>query len=259
MQDVPSVRVEHADGTTVVTIDRPKALNALNADVIAGLDAALLALPAGTRAVILTGGGDKAFVAGADIKSMLEMTAAESEAFARNGHRLGRKIEELDVPVLAAVNGFALGGGCELMLACDFAIASESARFGQPEVGLGIIPGFGGTTRLGRRIGFGRARQLLVTGAQIDAAEALRVGLVNEVVPDDRLMPRAHEIAQQIIKNAPLAVAYAKRSARIAEETDLSTANAFEIAAFGLTFASDDRKEGMTAFVEKRKATWKGA
>lgn len=257
MSDV--LQVDHQGTTTVLTIDRPKALNAINADVIAALNEALDGLPAPCRAVVLTGGGESAFVAGADIKAMSEMSSAEAEAFARAGHALGARLEGIPQPVIAAVNGYALGGGCELMLACDFAIASENARFGQPEVRLGVIPGFGGTTRLGRRIGVGRARQLLVTGETIKADEALRVGLVNEVVGLGELMPRALAIGEQIAKNAPRAVALAKRSAHVGEETDLTTANAFEIASFGLCFATEDQREGMAAFVEKRNPTWKGS
>lgn len=258
MQDAAVVRIEHDEATTLLTIDRPKALNALTSQVVSELRAAFDALPAQTRVVILTGAGDRAFVAGGDIKSMAAMSPAEAEAFARQGHALGKCIEDCEVPVIAAVNGFALGGGCELLLACDFAIASERARFGQPEVGLGVIPGFGGTTRLGRRVGDARARQLLLTGAQFGADDALAWGLVNEVVSPDQLMPRVREIAAQIIKNAPRAVAYAKRSARIAEEADLATANAFETHVFGLCFTTDDRREGMHAFIEKRAPSWTG-
>lgn len=256
MNDV--LKVEHQGTSTVLTIDRPKALNAINAEVIQALDGALDALPADCRVVVITGGGNKAFVAGADIKAMAGMSAAEGEAFSRAGHDLGAKIAALPQPVIAAVNGYALGGGCELMLACDFAIASDNARFGQPEVGLGVMPGFGGTTRLGRRIGPARARQLLVTGEQLKADEALRIGLVNEVVPQAELMERVMKIAGLIAKNAPRAVALAKRSALIGEETDIATANAFEVANFGLCFATDDLKEGMGAFIEKRAPTWTG-
>ncbi len=259
MAEEAVLHIEHDGGVTTLTIDRPQALNAIDRAVVRSLSAALDALPAGTRSVIVTGAGPKAFAAGADIKAMADLSAHEARIFADELHGVGRRIERLEVPVFAAVNGFALGGGCELVLACDFAIAAENAKFGQPEVGLGVIPGFGGTTRLGRRIGDAMARQLLFTGALIDAEVALRVGLVTEVHPPDSLMPRAREIAAQIAKNAPLAVAQAKRSARIAEETDLATANAFEVQAFALCFSTEDQKEGMRAFVEKRPPAWKGA
>lgn len=253
------VKSELEGSTFIVTIDRPKALNALDASVIAALTETFSAVPAEARAVVLTGAGEKAFVAGADIKAMLDMGAVEAERFSAQGHRLGKIMEELPVPIIAAVNGFALGGGCEMMLACDFAIASENARFGFPEVGLGVVPGFGGTTRLTRRIGNGMARQLLFTGSHVKAEEALRLGLVNEVVPLAGLMDRAKEIAAQIAKNAPLAVAYAKRCARIGEECNLDTANAYEVGTFGLLFSTADQKEGMAAFSEKRAPEWKGS
>lgn len=253
------VLVNHDEGVCLVTINRPKALNALNASVISGLQKAFSDLPESTRVVLLTGAGDRAFVAGADIKAMSSMTANEAVQFSKALHQVGQTIEGLNVPVIAVVNGFALGGGCELLLACDFALASDLSRFGQPEVGLGVIPGFGGTTRLTRRIGDASARQLVLTGAHVDAKEALRLGLVNEVVPGDQLMPRAQEVAAQIARNAPLAVQYAKQSLRHGEETDLNSANQFERHAFGLCFATEDQKEGMAAFIEKRTPKWRGA
>ena len=259
MTDENEVNVEHDGPMSLVTINRPKALNALNQDVVSQLLAALRTLPSTTRAVILTGSGEKAFVAGADIKSMSDMSAEEARSFSLQLHRLGDTIEELAVPVIAAINGFALGGGCELMLACDFAIASDAAKFGQPEVGLGVIPGFGGTTRLSRRIGQARARQLVLTGAPIGAQEAFRIGLVNEVVLRVDVMMRAREVAEQVARNAPLAVAYAKQALRYSEDVDVRTANAFEAHTFSLCFATEDQKEGMRAFVEKRAPHWKGA
>lgn len=258
MQNDMPLRIEHSDGLTTLTIDRPKALNALNADVLTQLADALSSLPEDTRCVVLTGAGDKAFVAGADIKAMSEMSGIDGREFARKGHLVADRIEQAPVPVIAAVNGFALGGGCEMVLACDFAIAADNAVFGLPEVGLGLIPGFGGTTRLSRRVGDARARQLLFTAAKIDAAEALRIGLVNEVLDKDALMPRAQAIAAQIAKNAPIAVAYAKKSARMAEETDLRTANEFEMSMIALTFTTEDTSEGLRAFIEKRAPEWKG-
>ncbi|MBX2812103.1 MAG: enoyl-CoA hydratase/isomerase family protein [Myxococcales bacterium] len=258
MNDTEVLIVKHDDALTFLTINRPRALNALNEAVIMALGGALDELPESTRVVVITGAGDKAFIAGADIKSMSVMDAHEAHIFSTRLHQLGNKIASLPVPVIAAVNGFALGGGCELMLACDFALAATGARFGQPEVGLGVIPAFGGTTRLSRRVGDAQARQLVFTGVHFDAAEALRLGLVNEVIPGDRLQARVREVAQQIAANAPRAVAYAKRSLHHGTETDLMSANDYEAHLFGLCFATEDQTEGMTAFIEKRSADWKG-
>lgn len=251
--------LETQDGITRITVNRPKALNALNRATLVELDRALQDLPSGTRVLVLTGAGEKSFVAGADITEMSAMSATEANAFSALGHRALSRIEALTVPVIAEVNGYALGGGCELMLACDFAIASDNARFGQPEVGLGVTPGFGGTTRLVRRIGEARARQLLFTGEQVSATDAQSMGLVNQVVPAAGLRDRVTELAQKIVKNAPLAVAYAKRLAIAAKETDLSTANLLEQQVFGLCFATEDQKEGMRAFVTREQPTWRGA
>lgn len=257
-EDDNVVKSEHAGPISTIIIDRPKSLNALNSQVLEELESALAALPTEARVLIITGAGEKAFVAGADIKAMADLTAAESDAFSRLGHRVFSKLEEHPIPVIAAVNGFALGGGCEITLACDFAIAADRAKFGLPEVGLGLIPGFGGTTRLRRRVGDARARQMIYTAMRIDAQEALRSGLVNEVVPADELMPRAREIAEQIVKNAPLAVTAAKRSVHLAANTDLTTANAFEVASFAVCFGTQDVREGLKSFIEKRTPEWKG-
>lgn len=243
---------------TTLTINRPKALNALNSETLLALEAAIDALDPSCRVVIITGSGEKSFVAGADIKEMASLSAVEAARFAGIGHRVFARLESLEIPTIAAVNGFALGGGCELMLSCDFAIASDNARFGQPEVGLGVIPGFGGTVRLGRRVGPAMAKQLLYTGAPVKAPEALRIGLVNEVMPQAELMPRAQKIAQQIVKSAPLAVRWAKESCRMAAESNTWTACKFEQELFGLCFSTEDQTEGMGAFVEKRAASWKG-
>ncbi|MEL6186658.1 MAG: enoyl-CoA hydratase-related protein, partial [Myxococcota bacterium] len=194
----------------------------------------------------------------ADIKEMSAFEAEDGRRFSLALHRLGDLMEAVDVPVIAAVNGYALGGGCELLLACDFAIASEKASFGLPEVGLGVMPGFGGTTRLTRRVGEARARQMVFTGKPIDAVEAFRIGLVNEVVGHDELGDRVAAVAAQIRRNAPLSIAYAKRSLRHGAESDLKSANAFEAQTFGLCFATKDQKEGMTAFIEKRAPQWTG-
>jgi enoyl-CoA hydratase len=250
--------VESQDGVVRLTVNRPKALNALNRATLLELDRALQEIPKEARVLVITGSGEKAFVAGADITEMMSMSATEASEFSALGHRALARLEALPIPVIAEVNGYALGGGCELMLACDFAIASDNARLGQPEVGLGVTPGFGGTTRLVRRIGEARARQLLFTGEQISGAEAQAMGLVNQVVPPAALRDRVNELAQKIVKNAPLAVTYAKRLAVAAKETDLSTANLLEQQVFGLCFATQDQKEGMRAFNTREKAIWTG-
>jgi len=241
-----------------ITINLPNALNALNRAVLNELRTALEALDTKQRIVVITGAGEKAFVAGADIAEMASFNPSEAAAFSRMGHELCSKLEALEQVVIAEVNGYALGGGCEIILACDFAIAAENAKFGQPEVALGVTPGFGGTTRLLRRVGQARARQLLYTGEQISAADAKAFGLVNDVVPQTELRARVESIAEKILKNGPLAVRLAKRAANIAAETDLSTANAFEQHTFALFFSTEDQKEGMRAFLEKRKPTWTG-
>jgi enoyl-CoA hydratase len=241
-----------------ITINRPASLNALNRAVLTELAAAVGQLDRSVRVLVLTGAGEKSFVAGADISEMAALGPRDAGAFAKMGHDLGARLERLDQVAIAEVNGYALGGGCELMLACDFAIASDNARFGQPEVSLGVIPGFGGSTRLSRRVGIARARQLLYTGEQVDAQAALRIGLVNEVVPKAELRARVDAIADKIVKNGPEAVRLAKRSVNTGAETDLETANAFEQQAFALCFATEDQKEGMRAFLEKRKPAWAG-
>lgn len=210
------VKVEQKEGYAILTIDREKALNALNSEVLGDLDAAIDALDLdAVRALIITGAGSKSFVAGADIGEMSNLTKAEGEAFGKKGNDIFRKIESLPIPVIAAVNGFALGGGCELSLACDIRIASENARFGQPETGLGITPGFGGTQRLARTIGVGKAKEMLYTCAQVKAPEALALGLVNAVYPIEELLPAAEKMAAAIAANAPIAVrATKKRSMR---------------------------------------------
>lgn len=258
MSSYENLLVEATPTTTRIIVNRPKVLNALNRATLGELARAIDVLPLDTRVVILTGAGERSFIAGADIAEMVELSPPEAVRFARLGHDVLRKLELLDAAVIAEVNGFALGGGCELMLACDFAIASDNARFGQPEVGLGVTPGFGGTVRLSRRVGDARARQLLLTGDPIKAPEALALGLVNEVVPQPELRRRVDAIAERIAKNAPLAVALAKRAARVAEESDLSTACTFEQHVFGSCFATADQREGMRAFMEKREPKWLG-
>ena len=222
------------------------------------LNEALDNLPAGTRALIITGDGEKSFVAGADISEMAKLNEAEGFAFGKRGADVFRKIETLPIPVIAAVNGFALGGGCELAMSCDIRICSSNARFGQPEVGLGIIPGFSGTYRLAKLVGMGMAKQLIFTGRAIKADEALRIGLVNAVYEQADLMAEAMRLAESICANAPIAVAYAKQC--INEEYDLSAdeAIAFENKMFGKCFTTEDQKNGMAAFLNKGKCTFEG-
>ena len=248
------VSVEGAVAT--LTVNRPDKLNALNAKVLDELTGAFKALCelGDVRAAVLTGAGEKAFVAGADIAAMSTMNPEQAAAFARKGHALGDALVEAPFPVIAAVNGFALGGGTELALACDLIYASEKAKFGQPEVGLGVIPGFGGTQRLARRVGVGKARELVFTAATLDAAEALSIGLVDRVFPHDALAAEAGAAAGRIAKNAPRAVAYAKRAMHAGENVPLGVAKELEVQAFGLCFATEDQKTGMRAFVANPRA-----
>jgi enoyl-CoA hydratase len=250
-----NLRVENDGQTAIITIAREKALNALNSQTINELTWALREVDGDQRlrAAILTGAGEKSFIAGADIAEMEPLSPVEARGFAERGHALGL-IGEMAKPVIAAVNGFALGGGCELALACDFVYASEKAKFGQPEVNLGVMAGFGGTQRLARRIGAARAMELLLTGETIGAAEAYRLGLVNAVVPPEGLMDKARATAQKIIEKAPLAVAATKRAVRKAEELPLERGCDLERELFALLFSTADQKEGMRAFLEKRPA-----
>jgi enoyl-CoA hydratase len=237
-----------------VTITRADKLNALDDEVIAQLTEAFAGLGRRGREVrcaILTGEG-KAFVAGADIATMQVMDVAQARGFAERGHRLGETIEGLSIPVIAAVNGFALGGGTELALACDFVHASEKAKFGQPEVKLGVIPGFGGTQRLARRVGIAKCRELVYTGQIIDAAEALRIGLCDAVHAPGDLLAKAEAVAKTIAEVSPAAVASAKKAIRAGEGRTLAEAIRIEIDAFADCFSHPDQKEGMTAFLEKR-------
>jgi enoyl-CoA hydratase len=252
-------KLTHEGPISILTIDRQDKLNALNDEVLAEILAAAAAVRSrpDVRCLIITGAGDKAFVAGADIASMKEMRFEQARAFARSGHMTFDALEALPVPVIAAVNGFALGGGCELALACDFVYASDKAKFGQPEVKLGVIPGFGGTQRLLRRVGIARARELIFTGAVIGADEALRIGLCNRVVPHAELMTAVREVAASIVQMGPLAVAEAKRVLREGEGRLLRDANALEIDGFAGCFETEDQKEGMEAFLEKRPPVFK--
>ncbi|AKF07022.1 enoyl-CoA hydratase/isomerase family protein [Sandaracinus amylolyticus] len=253
------VRLEIDGALATLTIDRQDKLNALNAQVIAELhDAAReVRTTRDVRCLIVTGAGEKAFVAGADISEMKEMRLDQARAFAQAGHAAFDALEALPFPVIAAVNGFALGGGTELALACDFIYASEKAKFGQPEVKLGVIPGFGGTQRLLRRVGNAHARELIYTGAIIGADEALRIGLANRVLPHGELLSAARATAATIAQMGPLAVAEAKKVMREGEGRLLRDANALEIDGFAGCFETDDQKEGMQAFLEKRAAAFK--
>ncbi|HEX7335952.1 MAG TPA: enoyl-CoA hydratase-related protein [Gemmatimonadales bacterium] len=251
---------ELADGIARITINRPDKLNALNATVIAELGDAVTRVEtdAAVRGVILTGAGHKAFVAGADITELAEQTPLDGKARSLLGQQVFRRLERCGKPVIAAVNGFALGGGCELAMACHIRIAAESAKFGQPEVKLGIGPGYGGTARLPRLVGRGRALELLLTGSMIDAAEAYRIGLVNRVVPADRLLPESEALARAILENGPLSIQACLEAVDAGLDTSLDQALLLEANHFGLLSATSDMKEGTKAFVEKRKPVFKG-
>lgn len=247
------VRYELRGNAALVTIDRQEALNALCSAVLDELDAVITRAEAddAVRAVVITGAG-RAFVAGADIAEMAGFSSAEGRRFSTRGNAVLARLETMAKPVIAAVNGFALGGGCELALACDIRLAGEKAKFGQPETGLGITPGFGGTQRLARIIGVSRAMELLFTARIVGAPEAERLGLVSAVYPQEELLDRALALAETIAANAPIAVAESKRCVRFGLQTDMATAAAFEAEAFGVTCGTEDKREGMSAFLEKR-------
>jgi len=251
---------EKSEGYGVISINRPKALNALNKDVFEELDYILdiILKDDDIRVLIVTGSGDKSFIAGADIAHMLPMSSAQGKEWGEIGQGVLNKIEQLPKPVIAAVNGFALGGGCELAMACDIRIASTKAKFGQPEVTLGIIPGFAGTQRLPRLVGKGRAKELLFTAETIDAQEAYRIGLVNKVVAAETLMNTAITMAKKIMKAAPYAVQLCKESVNVGMEVDLKTGSKYEGTLFGITCDTQDKQEGMSAFLEKRPASFVG-
>lgn len=247
------------DSTAILTLNRPSQRNALNRAFIAELGAhiAMLSGRRDLRAVILRGVGN-AFAAGADIAEMQSMSPAEAEQFARLGQRIFTALEHLPQPTIALVHGYALGGGLELAMACDMRIAAEGAQFGQPEVALGVTPGFGGSQRLPRIVGQGRALQMILTGERIDAATALQYGLVQQVVPADELLETGLQLAAALAKRGPLALAYAKRAVYDGAELDLSKGQALEASFFGLLFSTQDQKEGMEAFLAKRQATFRG-
>ena len=240
--------------TGIITINRPEALNALNSAVLDDLSAVLDSVDQeAVRALVITGAGDKSFVAGADIGEMSTLTKAEGEAFGKKGNDVFRKIETFPIPVIAAINGYALGGGCELSMSCDIRICSDNAMFGQPEVGLGITPGFGGTQRLARLVGMGMAKQMIYTARNIKADEAFRIGLVNAVYTQEELLPAAEKMAGQIAMNAPIAVRACKKAVNDGLQVDMDKAIVVEEKLFGSCFETLDQKEGMGAFLEKRK------
>ena len=251
--------LEKEDGIGILYINRPEAMNALNTGVLEEIIQAVgeISRDDEIQVLIITGAGDKSFVAGADIKEMHGLTAVEGREFGYIGQAAFRAIEKLEKPVIAAVNGFALGGGCELAMAADIRLASDKARFGQPEVGLGITPGFGGTQRLPRLVGEGRAMELILTANNINAEEAYRIGLVNHIYPVADLLDEARKMARKIMSNAPLAVKYSKSAINKGLQTDIDTGMAIEADLFGICFSTEDQKAGMGAFLNKEKASFK--
>ena len=256
-----AVRVESEQRVAVVRIDRPEVMNALSTAVLDELESALtgLATDPEVGCVVLTGAGERAFIAGADIAEMRSKTTLEARAYAEQGHRVAALLEGMPKPTIAAVNGFALGGGCELACACDFRLCSPNARFGQPEINLGIIPGWGGSQRLARTTSLGFAKELVLSGRLVDAEEALARGLVNAIHPLDALIAEATRIARGIATKSPLALAFAKQATGSALAGDLATNLAREIDLFSILFSTGDAREGLAAFVEKRPATFTGS
>jgi enoyl-CoA hydratase len=255
-----NVKLEKKNQIAYVTIDRPKVLNALNMATMGELQEVFtdLASNRDIRVVILTGGGEKSFVAGADINELQKNNPVDAKAYTHRGQAVLDLIENLGKPVIACINGFALGGGCEIAMACTMRLASENAKLGQPEVKLGIIPGYGGTQRLPRLVGTGLAMQILLTGDMISAQEAHRIGLVNEILPADKLIARAEEIAAKIIANAPLAIQYTMEAVNQGLNMSLPEGLFLEATLFSLACASEDKTEGTTAFLEKRPAKFQG-
>ncbi|HUH01768.1 MAG TPA: enoyl-CoA hydratase-related protein [Kofleriaceae bacterium] len=258
--DYTHITIESQDGLALITIRREQAMNALSSEVLSELTtaAAEMELDDKVSVVALTGAGDKAFVAGADISEMVELGPLEAQALSEMGAQLGHSIETSSKPWIAAVNGFALGGGCELALACDFIYASSNAQLGQPEVKLGVIPGFGGTQRLARRVGVAKAKELIFTGDTVPAGEALRLGLVDLVCEPGELLDKVRATAKRIGRNGPLAVAEAKRLIHVGQSMSLESSILLEERSFGGLFDSEDQKEGMKAFLEKRRPAFHG-
>ena len=253
--DTKFIKYEEEDKIAILTINRPKALNALNSGVLDELDKTLSSIDTNKiRALIITGAGEKSFVAGADIGEMSKLTKKEGEAFGKKGNDVFRKIENFPIPVIAAINGFALGGGCEISMSCDIRICSENTVFGQPEVGLGITPGFGGTQRLARLVGEGMAKQMIYTARNIKADEALRIGLVNAVYKQSELMDAAKKMAKTIAMNAPIAVRNCKKAINEGMQVDIDKAIVIEEKLFGDCFESEDQRAGMGNFLEKDKS-----
>ena len=260
-EKLKNVVLEKSGNLAFITINRPKALNALNSETLKELDLAIANIENDNNVycVILTGAGEKSFVAGADIAEMKDLDSKAAEEFGLLGNKVFRRLENLNKPVIAAISGFALGGGCELAMACDIRIASEKARFAQPEAGLGITPGFGGTQRLPRIVGLGKAKELIYTCAMINAEEALRIGLVNKVVPLESLIEEAKSMAATICANAPIAVKLCKDAINRGMQVDIDKAIEIEAQDFGKCFDSDDQLEGMTAFLERRAKNFKNS
>ena len=243
-----------------ITVNRPKVFNALDEGTLREIARAIREVrrDGDIRALIVTGAGDRAFSAGADIAAMAAMSAEQGHAYSRLGHEVMQRLEALDIPVVAAVNGVALGGGCELALACDLIVASSRARLGLPEITLGLMPGFGGTQRLVARVGQGRAREMIYLGEPVGAEEAARIGLVDRVVPPEQVASEAATLAAALAAKPPVALRQAKRATAVSADADLATGCRFEIEAFAVTFASEDRVEGLRAFLDKRAPVWKG-
>jgi len=260
MEEYQNLKYKFKDGVAIVTVNRPEVLNALNNRTILDLMAVFskIKIESKVKVAILTGSGEKAFVAGADIKELANYNSISGRDFSVQGHQILSFIEDLGKPVIAAINGFALGGGLEVSMACTIRIASENAQFGQPEVGLGLIPGLGGTQRLARLVGKGKAMEILLTGDMITSEEALRIGLINKVVPQKTLISEAEAMAQRIMKNGPMAVKYTMDAVHRGLEMSLSEGILYEANLFGLVCSTDDMKEGTKAFLEKREAKFKG-
>jgi enoyl-CoA hydratase len=250
-----NILLEKEGNVAILTINRRKALNALNSETLKEIDTAIddLVSDDGIYVLLITGSGEKSFVAGADISEMKDMSPVEARRFSILGNKVFRRLETIDIPVIAAVNGYALGGGCELAMCCDIRYASTKAKFGQPEAGLGVTPGFGGTQRLSRLVGSGAAKELIFSSKTIDAAEALRIGLVNKVTEPETLLSEAKALALQIAAQAPIAVRLSKAAISRGAQCDIDTALMYEAEVFGECFSTEDQKEGMSAFVEKRE------
>lgn len=260
MKNYETLIIEKENGIGTLTINRPKSLNALNTQVLEDLHEAFIEIDQDEEidVLIITGAGDRAFIAGADITEMKDKDALEGRSFSNFGNKVFSMLDNLSQPTIAAVNGFALGGGAELAMACDIRIGSEYSKFGQPEVGLGIIPGFGGTQRLSRLVGLAKAKELIYTGKTIKADEAKDIGLINDIVAADELMDSAIELAELILKQAPLAVKASKRAINRGYEMDLAHGLEMEAEMFGVQFSTEDQKNGMTAFVNKEKPNFEG-